>query len=78
MNVYTQPGDFVEFATINAGHDWQKEDIQERLAINQRYEVDHTVVHSCRTDVYLVGFNKPFNSVFFENVNDHTGFKLKE
>lgn len=79
MDVFnTKPGDTLEFATINAGHDWQVKDIQERLSINQRYEVANIVVHGWNTEIYLVGFDEPFSSVFFENVNDHTGFKLKK
>lgn len=74
----TKPGDFIEFNTVDAGMDEQKEDIQERLFLHQRYEVERIEISSWHTDVYLVGFDKPFNSVFFVNVNDYTGFKLKE
>jgi hypothetical protein len=74
----TKPGDFLEFDKVDVGHDWQEKDIRERLAMNQWYEVEYIVVHSWSTAVYLVGFDEPFNSVFFSNVNDNTGFKLKE
>ena len=79
MDIFnTKSGDFVEFANPDAGHDWQQKDIQKRLSLNQKYEVDYLDIHSFSTDLYLVGFDLSFNSSFFENVNDYTGFKLKE
>ncbi len=61
-------GDVIEFDTPNAGHDWQKEDVLKRLSVNQRYTVDRIVVENWSTSVYLVGYDKPFNSVFFNNI----------
>ncbi len=79
MDIFaTKPGDFLEFATVDVGHDWQQKDVQERLAMNQQYEVADIVVHGFHTEIYLVGFDEPFNCLFFENVNDHTGIKLKD
>lgn len=73
----TKPGDFVEYEFLEAGYPSQVQTAQEHLSLNQRYEVERIVIHGWHTDIYLVGFEKPFNSCFFSNVNDHTGFELK-
>jgi hypothetical protein len=78
MNIFsTNPGDFVEFDTIEAGLIRQQKDVQKRLAMNCRYEVKEIKRYRYCAEVHLVGFDEPFNTVFFNNVSDFTGFKLK-
>jgi hypothetical protein len=74
----TQPGDFVEYAFPESGYPQQISVAQEHLMPYQRYEVAAIDIKKWHTDIYLVGFEVPFNSCLFSNVNDYTGFKLKE
>jgi len=79
MDIYnTKPGDTIEYEFLEAGYPEQVRVAQEQLVPNQRYEVEKIDIKKWHTNVYLVGFDLPFNSSLFSNVNDHTGFKLKE
>lgn len=40
------------------------------LEVGQVYDVDRISVHSWHTRVYLIGFEKWFNSVMFERADD--------
>ena len=74
----TKPGDFVEYEFLDAGYPHQVKLAQEHLSANQRYEVERIVIQGWHTDVYLIGFEEPFNSCLFSNVSDHTGFESKD
>ena len=45
-------------------------DSYEELKLGETYEVDHAEVGRCRTDVYLKGFSRSFNSVCFKYYKD--------
>jgi len=66
MNIHAEHGAKVVF-TGNDGYEWQKEKANRFLKVGKVYEVDFTNVFSYNTDVYLVGFDEPFNSVHFED-----------
>lgn len=74
----TKIGDFVEYEFPEDGYPWEIAEGKKHLSMNQRYEVERIEVKSWHTDVFLVGFELPFNSCLFSNVNDYTGFELKE
>lgn len=75
----TGPGDFVEYEFIENGYPQQVTLAEKHLCANQRYEVEKIDIKKWHTDVYLVDFvGIPFNSCLFSNVNDYTGFRLKE
>lgn len=43
------------------------DDVDTGLKFDTDYEVDQVIVHGWSTDVYLVGFENPFNSAIFED-----------
>ena len=69
MNIYALSGHKIKLATLEAGHDWQKLNVEKHLVLGQIYTVDYTIVHNSSTEVYLKEVpNISFNSVFFEDV----------
>jgi hypothetical protein len=42
--------------------------IKDHLKVGETYEVEKTEVHSWHTKIWLKGFDEPFNSVHFEEV----------
>lgn len=49
----------------DSGWDYDKEMCRRYLTLNEIYSVYKIEVHSWHTDVYLSGFERPFNSVNF-------------
>lgn len=69
MDIFeTNEGDLVTHHTLQAGHDWQKEETEKHLTLGEIYRIEQIIVHSWHTDVYIEGFEEPFNHVFFENI----------
>lgn len=62
-------GDFDKNGQIRSGYDHEQESTKKLLRPDSRYEVDNIIVHSWNTEVYLKGFNMPFNSVTLVGVN---------
>jgi len=69
VDVYElQRGDKVRYSFRNHGMDGQRNEIAKTLTLNATYEVARKELYSSSTDIWLVGFDKPFNSVFFSSV----------
>jgi hypothetical protein len=67
MDIYSAIGSEVKF-TNAGGLDYQKENAAKVLTLGEVYTVARIEVHNWHTDVWLEGFDKPFNSVQFANV----------
>ena len=68
MDIFkTKAGDSVKHHTLNAGHATEIRFTGSYLALGETYLVEKIVRHNWSTSVFLKGFEKPFNSVFFEN-----------
>lgn len=52
------------------GYEFERLDASQLLQLNQEYEVDFIDMSGFHTDIYLVGFKKPFNSVLFDFFED--------
>lgn len=65
MDIYSKHGTKVIFDNPTAGYPYDQEKAAKHLVVGKVYTIDFTEVHSCSTDVYLVGFDCPFNSVLF-------------
>lgn len=51
----------------DAGFDGDKEQVKKAgLKLGEKYEVRYIDMGNWHTDVYLKGFDEPFNSVFFD------------
>lgn len=59
--IYTYP---------NNGLEYEQKEISNLLKPHKRYEVKHIDMGMCFTSVYLDGFERPFNSVFFSFFED--------
>lgn len=69
MNIFAIEGHKVRCFTFTAGYEYDRQWAKEYLEIGGSYTVDHTIIHSSSTDVYLKEFpHINFNSVFFEDV----------
>ena len=69
MNIFKiKAGDFVRHHTQDAGMDSQREAVKKYLTVGETYKVRHVTVGDWVTIICLDGFEKPFNSVFFENI----------
>lgn len=80
MNIYAKKGDKVKYiGCSDVQIEWRShDDPRIILKVGEIYEVGHTVVHSCNTEVYLKGYEQyDFNSVCFEDVEDDSYFKNK-
>jgi len=64
MNIYSPKGTKVVY-TAKGGYPCQVDRANEYLTIGETYEVDHIDVWSWHSDVYLVGFDKGFNTTLF-------------
>lgn len=70
MEIFTPENKKVELATLNAGHDWQKEEVKKHLEFGKHYTVEKTIVHGFSSEVYLKEIpGVSFNTVFFKNVD---------
>lgn len=68
MNIYAKYGDKVVFDKPTCGYPFDQENAKKHLTIGAEYTVNFTVVHSSRTEVYLIGFpGIHFNSVLFSD-----------
>jgi hypothetical protein len=69
MNIYANPGDKIVFYYPNNGLSKDKENAKKYLKQGEIYTVDHTVVYSESTKVFLVEFpGVIFNSVQFKDL----------
>lgn len=56
--------------TFEAGYDSQKEKMKELFELNQELEVDDIDMGQSSTSIYLKGYDRSFNSVFFDFYED--------
>lgn len=71
MNIFAMEGHKVKCSTLNAGYDSDQEKAKRYLTVGNTYTVDHTIVESFSTEVYLKEFPLvSFNSVFFEDAEE--------
>lgn len=57
--------------TLDAGTDYDEKIMKKNnIKVGDEIEVDSIFVHSWSTDVYLVGYEDNFNSVFFNFVDE--------
>lgn len=69
MDIYSPKGTKVIFDMPDAGYPYHQEIAKKHLVVGKVYTVDYTEVHSCSTDVYLVGLpDVAFNSVLFGQI----------
>jgi hypothetical protein len=61
-------GDMIRYSFPNNGREGERPEIAKQLKIGNVYEVARKEVYSSSTDLWLAGFSKPFNSVFFSRV----------
>lgn len=64
MDIYAKPGTKVVFTGLNGG-DFDQESARKVLVIGKSYTVKEIEVGSWRSDVYLEGFERSFNTVMF-------------
>lgn len=58
--------------TLNAGYDSDKKKIKDSgINIGDKIELDGACVSGWSTEVYLVGYEGSFNSVFFDFVDEN-------
>lgn len=55
----------VKFTNPDSGWDYDKKRCAELLTMNNEYEIERIVVLDWETELYLKGFDKPFNDVNF-------------
>lgn len=72
MNIFALQGHRVKCTSIKSGgYEFDDEKAQQYLELNKEYTVDHTVVESWSTTVYLQEIeNVYFNSCFFDDVTE--------
>ena len=71
MEIFAPKGHKVKLEHPNAGYEYQQETAREHLKVGEVYTVDHTVVGSCHTTVYLQEVpGVAFNSVLFDDVDE--------
>lgn len=68
MDINTKAGEKIVFANPTAGIESQRKRAKENLLIGSSYIIRKISVYGWHTDVYLEGFNRPFNSVLFDNI----------
>lgn len=67
MNIYLKKGTKIIYNNYGSGYPHNRKTAEEHLVRRECYTVDHTVVGSYATDVYLVEVpDIPFNSVMFD------------
>jgi hypothetical protein len=68
LDIYAQGGTQVVFNHPNAGWPWDQKVAAHHLVVGATYTVERTIVHSSRTEVYLVEVpGVVFNSVLFDD-----------
>jgi hypothetical protein len=81
MNIYAQSGDKVIYTGASDIQIVYSGSVDPRslLVEGQEYTVDHTIVHSSSTEVYLQEVEGKFNSVMFNDAKkDNTPLKVKD
>lgn len=68
MSVHTKTGESVIYANFNAGHDSDRRLADSHLIKGWFYKITKMDVYSGHSDVFLEGFEEPFNSVLFDNI----------
>jgi hypothetical protein len=66
MNIYSEKGTKVTVteSSLNNGYKYDSETAKKYLTVGETYTVDHTIVHSWTSDVYLEEFpDISFNTV---------------
>lgn len=65
----TKIGDIVRFSREERGYPGEQRETRQRgIYSDILYKVTRVEVHDDYTDLYLLGFEKPFNSVLFDHV----------
>lgn len=57
---------YAKVVTFDAGTEFNKQYAMSNLKLGEKYEMNDLIIGSWCTDVYLKGFEQPFNSVYFE------------
>lgn len=67
MNIRTKPGSIIVF-TGQGGYEGDNKETNKILTVGKEYEVKEMRVHSWSTEVFIVGYDRSFNSVMFKNI----------
>lgn len=79
MNIYAEYGDKVRFAFPYNGYKDEREEVAKMMNVGDVFTVDCTSVGGSHSSVYLQEFpDIPFNTVFFEDVQDTLAILVNE
>lgn len=71
MNIYSKQGTRVRYAHPDGGYPMAIQRAKEHLVLGNVYAVVKTEVHERHTNVFLEGFDEPFTSCLFDEVDEN-------